>query len=94
MRADPVGETLRPGRLGVGVVRGAERGDEELRHAGLAGRGVDHLQRHAGVVDEHPLAGDMVLAHGRREAPFPAAVEFAEPAVAVAVGMNGAVLLP
>src|SRR5437870_1349252 len=31
VRADPVGQTLRPGGLGVGVVRRAEHGDEQLR---------------------------------------------------------------
>ena len=45
--------------------------------------GVDDLQRGAGIVDEHPLAGDMMLAHHRRQPPVPAAIELAKPAVAI-----------
>ena len=37
MGADPVRQRLRPGRLGVGEVRGAEHGDEDLRLADFAG---------------------------------------------------------
>ena len=33
VRADPVGQRLGPGRLGIGVVGGAEHGDEQLRPA-------------------------------------------------------------
>jgi hypothetical protein len=55
-------------RVGVGicVTRRAESGDEQLRCPHLAGRAVDHVQRRAGVIDEQPLAGDVVLPHGRR----------------------------
>ena len=35
MRADPIGKPLRPARLRVGVVRGAERGDEDVRRSHL-----------------------------------------------------------
>ena len=95
MGADPVRKVLGRGRLGVGVVRGAQHADEDLRRAHFTGRAVDDVQRIAGVVDEDALAGDMMLAHGRRQPPLPAAVEVAEPAVSVAVlGMDGAVLLP
>ena len=38
MRADPVGQALRPGGLRIGVVRRAERSDEQLRRHHLAGR--------------------------------------------------------
>ena len=80
MRADPVNKTLRKGRFRIGVVGCAERGDEQLADAHLAGRPVHHLQRRAGVIHEHPLAGDMRLPHGRRQAPLPGAVKFAVPA--------------
>ena len=59
MRADPVGQRLRPGRLGVGVAGGAQGGDEDLRCADLAGEPVDHIHRGAGVIDEQLLAGHM-----------------------------------
>ena len=80
--------------LGIGVARRPERGDEQLRRHHLAGRCVDHLERRAGVVDEHALAGDVALPHGRRQPCLPGAVELAEAAVAVAVGVDGAMLLP
>ena len=44
--ADPVGEPLRPRRLRIGEVRGAQDGDEYLRLPDLAGQPVDH-HRHA-----------------------------------------------
>ena len=94
MRADPVGQRLRPGRLGVGVARGAQGGDEDLGRADLSGKAVDHLHRGAGVIDEHLLAGDVGLTHGRVEPATPIPVEIAEPAVAVTHGMNGAVFFP
>ena len=52
------------------------------------------VQRRAGVIDEHPLAGDMALPHGRRQPPLPGAIELAVTAIAVAVGVDGAMLLP
>jgi hypothetical protein len=94
MRADPVRQALRPGGLGIGVARCAERGDEQLRHPHLAGRAVDHLQRRAGVIDEHSLADDVALPHDRRQPRFPRAIELAETAVAIAIRVDGAMLLP
>ena len=94
VRADPVGQALRPGGLGIGVIRRAEHGDEQLRRPRLAGRSVDHRERRAGVIDEQALAGDVVLPHGRRQPRLPGAVELAETAIAVAVGVDGAMLLP
>ena len=94
VRADPVGQALRPGGLGIGVVGGAERGDEQLRRHHLAGRRVDHLHRRAGVIDEQALAGDVGLPHGRRQPRLPGPIELAEAAIAVSVGVSGAMLLP
>ena len=75
MGADPVGQGLAPGRLGICVAGGAEDGDEDLGLADLAGGAVDHLESCAGVIDEHLVAGHMGLAHGRREPSFPVPVE-------------------
>ena len=94
MGADPVGEALAPGRLGVGIAGGAEDGDKDLGHAALAALGVDDLDGGPGVVDEHLLAGEMGLAHGRREAGFPGPMQIAEAAVAVAGGPGRPILLP
>jgi hypothetical protein len=63
--ADPIGEPLRPARLGPrvrpmagpktgsGEVRGPEHGDKDPRRLGFAGQPVDdYRHRVAGVVDE------------------------------------------
>ena len=94
MGADPVGEVLRPGRLCIGVIRCTKHGDEQLGPPRLAGRCIDHRKRRAGVIDEHALAGDMVLPHRRRQPRLPGAVELAKTAIAVAVRMDGTMLLP
>jgi hypothetical protein len=67
MRADPVGQCLRPARLGIGVTGGTHYRDEDLRRADLAGAAVDRFDRLAGIVDKHPLAGGVRLSHGRRQ---------------------------
>jgi hypothetical protein len=94
MRLDPVRQRLRPGRFGVGVIRGAQHCDEDLGVAHLAGRRIDDGDLLAGVVDEHLVAGDVVLAHHRRQASLELTIEIAESRVAVAVRMSFAVLLP
>ncbi len=67
MRADPVRQALRRGRLGVGVVGGVRDGDEDLRRPDLAGAAVEQIDGLAGMIDEHALAGGMSLARRRRE---------------------------
>ena len=94
MGADPVGQALGPGRLGVAHARRSQGGDEDLDLADLAGQGIDHLGRGAGVIDEQLLAGNMGLAHGGIELALPGPVEVAEAAVAVALAMDRAVFLP
>ena len=94
MRAGPVRQLLRPGRLGVGEVRGAEHADENLRLADFARRRIDDADPLARIVDERLFSGDMVLAHHRRQPSLEPAQEVAEPAVAVAVGMGLSIFLP
>ena len=88
------GNCLRPGRLGVGEVRGAEHADENLRLADFARRRIGDPDPLARIVDERLLPGDVVLAHHRRQPPFEPAKQIAEPAVAVALGMDLSVFLP
>ena len=94
MGLDPVRQRLCPGRLRVGVVGSAEHRDEDLGLAHLAGRRIHDRDLLAGVVDENLVAGDVMLAHHRREATLKLAIQIAEPRVAVAVRMNLAILLP
>jgi len=92
--ADPVGQALAPGGLAVGVVGGAQDGDEDGRLADFAGHRVDDGHGRPGVVDEQLLARGMGLAQAHREAADPVPVVVAEAAVAVAVGVLGLVFLP
>jgi hypothetical protein len=87
MSADPIGQPLGPARLGKGVVRGPQNRDAHVSCADLPSQPVDHRHRVAGEVDEQLLAGHVGLPHRRRDALAPLAIELAEPAVALAVGM-------
>jgi hypothetical protein len=84
---DPVRDLLGPRGLGAGVVGGAESGDEQLHLDDLTRGGVEEARPLAGVVDEALVAGAMDLSHRQAAALQPAAVEVAEPRVAVAVGV-------
>ncbi len=94
VRTDPIGQRLRPARLGVGVARRTQHGDEDLRDAHLAGAAIDQLDGLAGIVDEQPLAGRMHLPHGGRQPALPFLVELAEARVAVPLRRCRPVLLP
>src|SRR5258708_40278751 len=76
---------LRARGFGVGVVRGAQRGDEQLDREHFPGGGVDDRRLLPGVVDEQLGAGPMDLAHRQPPALSPASVDLAELGVAVAV---------
>lgn len=62
-RADPVRQALRPGRLRVRVLRGAQGRHEDLGGEDLAALRVDYRDGVAAVVDEHLLPGAVHLAH-------------------------------
>ena len=94
VRADPVGDLLARPRRREDVARRAHGGDEQLHRPHLAGRRVDDVDRVAGEVDEHLLAGGMALPHRRAQPALEGAVLLAEPTVAEPVRMSGAILLP
>ena len=95
VRGDPVRQLLAPGRLGVGIRRRAQHGDEDLGAADLAAAGVDDRHRVAGVVDEQLVAGAVDLAHRALQALREAVIEQAELAVAIRLaGMGLGVLFP
>jgi hypothetical protein len=91
---DPLVELLGPGRLGVGVAAGPEHGDEQLDRDLLPRPPVDQVRALAREVDEGLFAGPVLLAHRGPKLACPAAVDLAELAVAVAVLVDPAVLLP
>jgi hypothetical protein len=84
MAAEPVGLLLGARRLGVGVVGGAEDGDEQLDRADLAGGGIGQPGLLTGVVDEAFVAGAVDLAHRQAPPLQPAAVDLAELGVTIA----------
>ena len=94
VRADPIRQGLRPGRLGEGITRGPEHGDEDLRLAHLPGLAVDDRHRLPGVVDEQLLASAMLLAHHQVEFPGPGPILVAEPAVLEPLRVQRLVFLP
>jgi len=74
------GKRLRPTRVREGEARGAEHGDEDLRHADFSGEPVnDDRDPVARVIDEQPFARRVRLPHRRRQLCFKAAIEFAKP---------------
>ena len=94
MRAGPVRQLLRPGRLGVSEVRGAEHADEYLRFVDLACPRINNRDSLAGVVHERLFSGDVVLAHHRAQPSLEPAKQIAEPAVAVTLLVDLPIFLP
>jgi len=84
---EPIGELLRTRGFRVGGVARPEHADEEFDVCDLTGRGVDEVWLLPGVVHKHLFPGPVVLTHGEAVAGEPAAVEVAEPGVAVPVGV-------
>ncbi|RMW01988.1 hypothetical protein ALO99_200118 [Pseudomonas coronafaciens pv. porri] len=94
MRAQPVGQFLRPGGLGKGVAGRAENGDEDLSLTDLAGLSVDDRRCLPGVIDEQLFASTMLLAHDHVDLGGPKAVVLAEPAVLEALRVSESIFLP
>ena len=94
MGPDPIRQRLGPGGLGIGVVRRPEHGDEDLGFAHDTRLGIDDPDLLARVIDEHLVAGGVVLAHHRRQAPLELPEQVAEPGVAVAIRVPVPVFLP
>jgi hypothetical protein len=65
MRAGPISQLLRPGRLGISKVRSAEHADKYLRFVDFARRRINNRDPLARVVNERLFSGDVVLAHHR-----------------------------
>ena len=92
--ANPIRQLLRPGRLGIGEVRGAEHGHKNLRLADFTRRRIGDPDPFARVIHERLVPSDMVLAHHRRQPSFEPAKQIAESTVAVASWMGLPVFLP
>ena len=94
MGADPVGQGLTPGGLGIGVITGAQHGHKHLSVPNLTGSSVHDGERLAAVVNKQLIAGPVLLAHGKIQLATPLPEQFAELAVLVAGWLPLLVLLP
>jgi hypothetical protein len=94
MRADPVGQSLRQARFGIGIAADAQHGDKQSRWPHLARAGVMDGNSGPGIVDKQFLAGPVFVPQHNLPAPQPAAVEIAVSAVTIAVGAMLTVLFP
>ena len=92
--ADPVSRGLARSGAGVGVVRCAERGHEDLGRGDRAGGRVNQRHGVAAVVHEELLAGDVDLAHRALQALRERAVLDAKARVLVRQRVVAGVLLP
>ena len=94
MRGCPVRQRLGPGRLGIGIVGGAQHRHEDLRLAERPGVPVAHRHRLSRIIDEQLLARPMFVAQTAIQGLEPDAISVTEAAVLVAVGMCGLIFLP
>ena len=92
--ADPIGQLLGRGRLGVGEAAGPEHGDEQLDAPRLARATVDQGRPLTREVEEGLLAGPVDLPHRRPQPPRPLLVDRTELGAAIALRMDLGVLLP
>jgi hypothetical protein len=93
-RADPVGQTLGPGRLGIGRVGRARDRHQNGRFMHLTAVAVDHWDALAGVIHKELFARAMRLAHDQSQLGGPGPIRLAEPAVLEALWRDGFVFLP
>ncbi len=94
VRAQPRFHLLVACGLGPGVGTGAEGGDEKRCLPGYTGNAIVNGDCGTSPVDESLLAGFVLLPHHHVEFLAPALVQLAESAVAIALRVGFAVLLP
>jgi hypothetical protein len=90
----PVLQALAPSGFGVGIGASAQDRDKQGSLARRAALRVVNRNGIASVIDEELFAGLVLVAEDDVQMAAPAAVEFTEAAVTVAVGVVLAVLLP
>ena len=94
MRADPTPQVLPASGLREGVAAGSEHSHEHGGLLDLAALRVMNRDGGPGVIHEHLLAGAVLLPQHQVELLQPPPIEFAETAVAVALRVVLAALLP
>jgi len=93
-RADPVGQPLRPGRLGIGIVRGTKDRHANRHVMHFPTMPVDHRDALPGVIDKELLPSTMMLAHDQIKFLRPGSVGVTTPAVLPALGRGCLLFLP
>jgi hypothetical protein len=94
MGADPVCQIPRPGSFGISVVAGAQHRHKDGGGPSFAARGIDDFNGVAGVIDEHFLAGPVILPQHDIQMARPVPILIAEPTVVDSVGLALLVFLP
>jgi hypothetical protein len=94
MRTDPAPQVLPGGGLHEGIAAGAQHGDEHGGRARFTTLRVVNRNGGAGVIHEQLLAGAVFLPQHQVELLQPAPVEIAKTAIAIAVRIVLAALLP
>jgi hypothetical protein len=94
MRPDPAPQVLSARGLGEGVAAGAQHRYEHGRGVDLTALRIVNRNRGPGVVHEHLLAGAVLLPQHQVEFLQPPPVEIAEAAIAIALRVALAPLLP
>ena len=79
----------------IGVIRGSQCRDEDLRRSHFASIRINDRNRWAAVIDKELVTCDMVLAHTAFLSPQPASILFAKLSVTIGTGLIlSVVLLP
>src|SRR5262249_57450019 len=81
VRADPVRQTLAPGGLGVGVVRGSQDRYEDGCLVHLTAVAVDHGDALPSIIDKELLTRAVSLRHDEIELVRPGAGGLAKPTI-------------
>ena len=94
MRLNPGFQLLIASRFCVGVRTGSQHRNKQRSRPRLPGRGVIHGNRRPSPVDEHLLAGLVLLAQDHIQVSPPVLITFAKPTVAIAFGIRLPIFFP
>ena len=94
MRSNPVGQSLRPRRLDVGVIRRPQHRKKDLCLPNLSRTRIDDRRGLPAVVHKEPFSRDMPLAKYYRQGFGVGTIMFTEGAVLIPIGMLLPVFLP
>ena len=94
VRTNPGAQILIPGGFGIGVVAGAQDGNEDGRFLDRPGLGIDDRDGVSRIIDKQFFSGAVLLPQHQIQLAGPLLIQLTEPAVLVTVGIGLLVLLP